>query len=174
MWGTLITPVEQLLNKLFGVISPKLHQAVAEAMVKVAWDQPPPGSNLWSQDNIVEVARAWPGAMPGISVISNRASICHVDGKGQKEWYDLLVTAGTYTGCWFRFPDLDIRLKYLPGTAIALNGRILRHEVIEWKGGDRVCYAHWVRPELLHALSVDCPSWVTQDELITQLTLHTS
>ena len=97
-----------------------------------------------------------------------------MDGKGQKEWYDLLVTAGTYTGCWFHFPDLDIRLKDLPGTAIALNGRILRHEVIEWKGGDRVCYAHWARPELLHALSVDCLSWVTQDELRTQLTLHPS
>ena len=118
----LITLVKRLLNNLFGVISPKLHQAVVQAMRKVWRDHPPAGSNTWSQDNIAKVARAWPGAMPGISVISNRASICHMDGKGQKEWYDLLVTAGTYTECWFRFPDLDLHLKYLPGTAIALNG----------------------------------------------------
>ena len=143
-------------------------------MLKVGWGQPPPGSEPWPQEKIAEVARGWPGAMPGISVISNRGSVCHVDGKGKKEWYDLLVTAGTYTGCWFRFPDLGLSLKYLPGTAIALNGRILRHEVIEWKGGDRVCYAHWAKPEVLHALSVDFPSWVTQDELSELLTSHPS
>ena len=49
---------------------------------------------------------------------------------------------------------------------MALNGWILRHEVVEWDEGDRVCYAHWVRPTLLNALSVDFPSWVTQSEYI--------
>jgi hypothetical protein len=112
----------------------------------------------------MEIARCWPGATPGISVISNRASISHVDVNGHKEWYDLLVTAGTHTECWFRVTDLDLCLKYLPRTAIAFNGRILKHEVIEWEGGDRVCYAHWVRHTLLHALSINFPSWVTQSE----------
>jgi hypothetical protein len=161
-----IAPVEQLLDKLFGAISPKLHQAVSEAMRKVRWGQLQTGSGSWAGDKIMEVARCWPGAMPGISVVSNRASICHVDVNGHKEWYDLLVTAGAYTDCWFRLPDLGLRLKYLPGTAIALNGRILRHEVVKWEGGDRVCYAHWVRQSLLRALSIHFPSWVTQSEFI--------
>lgn len=139
-------------------------------MLKVGWGQPLPGSTPWPGERIAEVARVWPGAMPGISVISNRGSVCHVDGKGQKEWYDLLAAAGTYTKCWFRFPDLGLRLKYLPRTVIALTGRILRHEVIEWKGGDRVCYAHWAKPEVLRALSIDFPSWVTQGELCRLLT----
>jgi len=167
-----IKPAEQLIDKLFSTISPRLHQAVSEAMETVRWGQLQVGSKSWTEHNISEVARAWPGATPGISVISNRASICHLDVNGHKEWYDILVSAGTYKRCWFRLPDLDLRLKYLPGTVVALNGRILRHEVVEWEGGDRVCYAHWVRPTLLHALSLPLPSWVSQLEYIEQLTLQ--
>lgn len=165
-WLEQITPVQQLLNKLFGTVSPKLHQAVSEAMRKVGWEELPIGSKAWSQTAISEAARCWPSAMPGISVISNRASICHLDINGHKEWYDFLVAAGSYKECWFRFPDLDLQLEYLPGTVVALNGRILRHEVVDWVGGDRVCYAHWIRPTLLHALSLNFPSWVTQSEYI--------
>ena len=149
---------------MFTTISPRLLQAVSEVMDKVIWDQLQFGSKAWDQEQIVEAARSWPGSLPGISVISNRASICHLDVNGHKEWYDFLVAAGTYKSCWFRLPDLELQLEYLPGTVVALNGRILRHEVVEWEGGDRVCYAHWVRPTLLRAVSVDLPSWVTQSE----------
>ena len=135
-------------------------------MQKVGWDQLQIGSKTWAQSEIAEVARCWPGAMPGISVISNHASICHLDINGHNEWYDILATAGTYKGCWFCLPDLDLQLEYLPGTVVALNGCILRREVVEWDGEDRVCYAHWVRPTLLHALSVNFPSWVTQSDYI--------
>lgn len=170
LWMEKIRPAEQLLDKLFSTISPKLHQAVSEAMQKVGYGQLQFGSKSWSDHEISEAARCWPGITPGISVISNRASICHVDVNGHKEWYDLLVSAGTYKSCWFRLPDLELCLKYLPGTVVALNGRILRHEVVEWEGGDRVCYAHWVRPTLLRALSISFPSWVSQLEYIEQLT----
>ena len=166
MWMKQIAPVQQLLDELFGAISPKLHQAVSEAMAKVRWGKLEIGSKAWTGSKIAKVARSWPGAMPGISVISNRASICHLDVGGHKEWYDFLVAAGTYKGCRFRLPELNLELEYLPGTAVALNGRILRHEVVCWDGGDRVCYAHWVRPGLLRALSVNFPSWVTQSEYI--------
>lgn len=161
-----IAPVEALLDKLFRAISPKLHQAASEAIQKVGLGQLKIGSRSWTEDKISETARCWPGATPGISVISNRASICHVDINGYKEWYDFLVAAGTYNKCWFRLPDLELCLKYLPGTVVALNGRFLRHEVVEWEGGDRVCYAHWVRPTLLRALSINIPSWVSQSEYI--------
>ena len=159
-------PVEQLLNKLFGTISPKLHQAASDAIHTGGWQPLPSGTKSWGQDEIARAARCWPSTFPGISVISNRASVCHLDVNGHKEWYDFLVAAGTYKECWFRLPDLDLRLEYLPGTVVALNGRILRHEVVEWDGGDRVCYAHWVKPTLLRALSIDFPSWVTQSEFI--------
>ena len=165
-WMKTIAPVEQLLAKVFSMVSPKLHQAVVEVMLKVRWDDLQIGSQAWARDQIVETAWKWPGATPGISVISNHATMCHMDIKGHKEWYDLLVAAGTYEECWFHLPDLDLDLKYLPGTIVAFNGRFLRHEVVEWKGGDRVCYAHWVRPTLLRALSIDLPPWVTQSEYL--------
>ena len=163
-WMVKIAPIEQLLDKLIGAISPQLHQAASEAMLKVGCGGLGIGSKTWGEDKIAEVARSWPVAVSGISVISNRASVCHMDLNGHKEWYDFLLTAGTYNECWFRLPDLDLKLKYLPGTVVALNGRILKHEVVEWKGGDRVCYAHWIRPTILKALSVEAPSWVTQSE----------
>jgi hypothetical protein len=165
-WMEKIAPVEQLLDKLFCAVSPQLHQAASEAIARVRWDKLHIGSNTWVQSEIAEVARCWPSVVSGISVIANRASVCHTDINGHKEWYDFLLTAGTYKECWFRLPDLGLQLEYLPGTVVALNGRILRHEVVEWKGGDRVCYAHWVRPTVLSALSAKVPSWVTQSEYI--------
>lgn len=164
----IIAPVEQLLDKLFSAISPDLHQIASRARDKVSQDTSLPiGSKKWGQNKIAEVAQAWPTAASGVSVIANRASVCHTDNKGCKEWYDILLTAGTYKECWFRLPDLDLQLKYLPGTVVALNGRILKHEVVEWKGGDRVCYAHWFRHTVLRTLFTEeelpsLPSWVTQ------------
>jgi len=136
-------------------------------MEKVRWDADLAiGSESWEHSRMQEVARTWPTAVSGVSVIANRASVCHTDNKGSKHWYDMLLTAGTYKECWFRLPDLDLRLEYLPGTVVALTGRILRHEVVEWKGGDRVCYAHWIRPSVLQALfpKENLPLWVTQSE----------
>ena len=164
-----IRPVEQLLDKLFASVSPELHRAVSKAMLRVGWDKLPIGSRSWAENRIVEMARTWPGATPSITVISNRATMCHLDVKGHKAWYDLLVAAGTYTACQFRVVDLNLEIKYLPRTVIALNGGLFRHEVIEWEGGNRVCYAHWVRPTLLRALSVPLPSWVTQKEFLSTL-----
>ena len=166
-WLQKIKPVEELLDKLFSAISPKLHSTASTVMGRVRSGGLPIGSKGWPQDDIVRIA----GAASGVSVIANRASVCHVDTKGSKEWYDFLLTAGTYNKCWFRLPDLQLQLEYLPGTVVALNGRILRHEVLEWKGGDRVCYAHWTRPNVLEALSTgperdseSWPSWVAQSD----------
>jgi len=167
-WLTEIKPVEQLLDKLFSLISPDLHKAASKALDKVIWDADLPiGSKTWRQEQMVDMARTWPTAASGVSVIANRASPCHTDNKGQKDWYDMLLTAGRYKKCWFRLPDLDLRLKYLPGTVVALNGRILKHEVLKWKGGDRVCYAHWFRHAEIRSLLTEeewpsLPSWVTQ------------
>lgn len=161
-----IAPVEQLLDKLISAISPRLHGAASKAMDEVRWGQPSEGSTTWGQSEISEVARCWPSVVSGISVISNRASLCHTDINGLKEWYDFLLTAGTYNECVFRLPDLELELEYLPRTMVALNGRVFRHEVVGWSGGERVCYAHWVRPTVLKALSIDIPSWVTQSEYI--------
>ena len=169
----MIKPVEELLDELFSAISPKLHTTASTVMGRIRLGGLPIGSKGWSQEQIVQIAGAWPTAASGVSVIANRASVCHVDAKGSKEWYDFLLTAGTYKEYWFRLPDLQLRLKYLPGTVVALNGRILRHKVLEWKGGDRVCYAHWTRPNVLEALSTGLerdselwPSWVTHSDYI--------
>jgi len=51
----------------------------------------------------VETAWKWPGATPGISVISNRATVCHMDIKGHKE---MVFAAGTYEECWFHCTNL--------------------------------------------------------------------
>jgi len=171
-WLKEITLVEQLLDKLFSLISPDLHQAASQALDKVTWDANLPlGSNCWPQSKMVKMAQTWPTAATGVSVIANRASVCHTDNKGQKDWYDILLTAGRYEECWFCLPDLDLRLEYLPGTVVALNGRILKHKVVKWEGGDRVCYAHWFRRAVIRNLLTEeelpsLPSWVTQSRYI--------
>ena len=148
-WMKEIQPVEQLLNGLFASVSPELHHAISKAMLRVGWDEPPIGSPSWAKNRIVEMAQSWLGATPAITVISNRVTMYHLDVKGHKAWYDLLVAAGMYTACQFHVVDLNLEIKYLPRTVIVLNGGLFRHEVIKWEGGDRVCYVYWVRLTLL-------------------------
>ena len=136
------------MDGVISLISPELHTAGWDAISKLRLDP-----------HTAKMATAWTSPYTGISVISNRATLSHVDGKGHKRWYDILLGFGTYTSASLRLPDISAELDYLPGTVIAINGKFLRHEVTSWIGGDRICYAHFMRKEVLDRLGVSIPSW---------------
>ena len=52
------------------------------------------------------------------------------------------------------------RLEYKPGMVTAVTGKVLRHVVYNWKGGERICIAHFTRDLIHDRLNLPRPNWV--------------
>ena len=112
----------------------------------------------------MDIACAWQSVYNGMSVISNRETPFHRDTKGRKEWYDTLLSySQSSTRPQLLIKDVGLELKYSSGTVVALCGSILEHGVSAWGGGDRVCYAHFLRESVRECLDVSPASWVHQN-----------
>lgn len=118
---------------------------------------------LRAMETTTEIASEWQSVYTGIQIISNRITPAHRDSKGRAEWFDLLAS---YTGGGSKphllVHDLGLDLEYSSGTVVGLCGTIFGHEVRAWGGGDRVCYAHFMRESVRERLEVSPAGWVNQ------------
>jgi hypothetical protein len=148
-----IAHIESFLNRTFFMVHPSLAQHG-----KVALDR------LRQAPMTSDIADSWTSYFTGIAVIINRKTLAHRDGNGLPPWYDLLLGIGDYHSCTLDMPDLGLQLDYGPGTGIFLCGNTIRHAVTDWSGGDRVCYAHFMRKKVLQRLDVGMAGWSTQQD----------
>jgi|SRR5215510_5564535 len=147
-WLTEICAVEEELNMLLSLIGAELYAAGSKAM-----------NELTSDPAAHPHVRAWPSVFSGISVISNRKTLAHRDQGGWPQCYDLLLAAGNYSNALFSVPDVGAEFQYNPGTVVAICGKVLRHAVYDWSGGERLCYAHFMRNNVHNRLQVKQTSW---------------
>ena len=155
------------INAVMSIISPQLFKGALQGITNVQEDP----FEYFKEDINPESLRnsqAWSSIFTGISVITNRKTPSHRDGKGHVEWYDLLYSGGYHTKAKFRIPEFETSFAYQPGTVIALAGRVFRHEVMKWEGKDRLCIAHYMRHEVLERLQqqVRDGKWVTIDRYL--------
>jgi hypothetical protein len=148
-----IHDAEAVINCISVLISPQLHDIGMSAISKVKDGQ---CLSNWN-DNV----KLWPCMFTGIEVIVNRVTSVHRDGQAAPPMYDLLVSAGTHTEAWLDLPDIRSRVLYDPCTVVALSGKVLRHGVKDWKGGERICFAHFIRDNVHNRLQLPRPDWVT-------------
>jgi hypothetical protein len=103
--------------------------------------------------------KKWPSQTTAIGVIVNRKTPLHRDKGGNPSMYDILVAAGTYKSCLMELPDIGAMLQYNPGTVIAICGKVLRHGVRSWEGGERICYPFYCRDNVHHRLNLPRTDW---------------
>jgi hypothetical protein len=148
-WIAAITDTESDIDHIFSLIAPKLHRDGIRSLECSKVNFPDhPG------------VHSWPSSFSGIGIIVNRKTPLHRDPSGRMEWYDILLAAGTYTTATLDVADLGARFKYTPGTVVALCGRVFRHGVMSWEGGERICYAHYMRNNVLNRQEIQNSSWV--------------
>jgi Oxygenase domain of the 2OGFeDO superfamily len=97
------------------------------------------------------------------SVIVNRMTPPHRDGGGWKACFDFLVAAGTYETAYLELADIGAKIQYNPGTVVAITGKNFRHAVKKWEGGERICYAHYMRNNIHNRLCVEQSGWVKEE-----------
>ncbi len=89
----------------------------------------------------------------------------HRDRGGAPYDYDILASAGTHKRATVEIRDAGAAFAYQPGVALVFCGKILQHSVPPWeKGGDRVCYAHFMRDNVLRRFSSTLRTWVSLED----------
>ena len=99
-----------------------------------------------------ESLEAWPVAVNGMTLVANRKTPSHRDPNALPSQHDFLFSAGEHIRATFKVIDIGATFTYKPGTVIALCGKGLRHQVMNYRGNDRMCIAHYVRPTVLRKL----------------------
>jgi hypothetical protein len=79
----------------------------------------------------------------GHQILLNIRSGEHVDRHDPKRSFAGLTAFGGHKGGYLVFPELGIRVRLEPRDGVFLRGRMLRHFVQDWEGGQRICIAHF-------------------------------
>ena len=106
----------------------------------------------------------WHSSWSGSSIIVNRKTPFHRDPGAAPSEYDLLFSGGTHTKCSFEVRELGLKLPYLPGSVVALTGKVLRHGVDSWEGGERICHARFVKDSIRDRMGQPRPDWVCHED----------
>jgi hypothetical protein len=80
--------------------------------------------------------------------------------------YDVLISGGTHQQCILDIHDLGSRLSYPPGTSVGIIGKVLRHNVQTWDGGERICQALFMKDAVHDRLEQSRSEWVCHNDYI--------
>ncbi len=149
-WLDAISESNAILSAILAVIHPQLYDAGWET-TKHLRDTPEIGP--------LDVLSWWVSVFSGVSIISNRTTPPHRDGSSRFNWYDMLVTLGSYQNCNLELPGLGISLEYSPGMVVGISGSMLEHAVPSVEG-DRVCYAYFMRNNVHEWVNVPASDWM--------------
>jgi hypothetical protein len=79
--------------------------------------------------DILEVLPTWPSVYSIASVMVNWVSPFHLDIQGRPQWLDLLVSVGDHEELDMVLPTIGLRLRYNPGSVLAMSGQLIKHGV---------------------------------------------
>lgn len=139
---------------ILGAVLSVIHPKAAERGIAIM-----KGIRSGSIENIAtktlgDVRSIWPCPFTAFSVISNRETELHRDGKGFSPFYDIITTIGDYTDGRLEIPGIGLRFRYDPGTIVGLCGKVLSHGVGEVEG-DRICVVQYFHRKVLDLMRQD-------------------
>jgi len=151
-WLGAISESNAILSAILAVIHPNLYEAGWQT-TKCLRDTPEIG--------LPHVLSQWASVFSGVAVISNCITPLHRDDGSRCNWYDILATLGSYRDCNLELPGLGIALEYGPGTVVGISGKVVEHAVPSF-GGDRVCYAYFIRNNVHKWAKVPGSDWMNK------------
>ena len=121
-----------------------------------------------------EILGTWASGFTGLSVISQRETPFHRDGRSPNTMFDVLATFGKTVDPDIRaeLPGIGIRFHYNPGTLLLVLSEPIRHGVSVSKE-ERWCFAFFVRERILHQLgSQEEDAWMGDELFFAWLELE--
>lgn len=131
--------LSKLINEAIQVVDPQFFTVLTE-LYKVAIAKHPSLAAWASVDSLL---------LEGRELLFNRRSGRHRDSQDPLLAYAGLYAAGNFTtgGCLY-FPQLNLRVRLLPGDFVLIRGRVLEHEIEAWEGGQRISIPHFTHTSL--------------------------
>lgn len=133
-----MSDLDTYANIIISLVDPDLYELARTALVELRKGN---HSQVW--------CHKWTSVFTAVCVVANRVTPPHKDTKGAFRLLDTLINTGTSTKTFVCLRELKARFAYNPGTAILFAGRLFVHEVPPWTTGERVCYAYFMREEVL-------------------------
>lgn len=137
-WLSRTKKLHLYVNLVLSLIDPKMYDVAQGALTEIR-----------KSKQCATWANEWSSVFTAICVVANRVTPPHRDKQGTARFYDILACLGTCKGARIRLDDIGADLVYDPGTLIAFAGKAFTHEVPSWDGGERICYAYFLREEVL-------------------------
>lgn len=132
--------LSERVNEAVRLIDPKFHQHLS-TLRSVSEQRHPGLKSLNAIDPLLYEGR---------ELLYNRRSQIHNDKQDPRLAYAGLFAAGTFTsGGYLVLPHLGpLRIRFLPGDFNLVRGRILKHMIEEWNGGQRIGIPHFTHTSL--------------------------
>ncbi|KAK7447763.1 hypothetical protein VKT23_014021 [Stygiomarasmius scandens] len=140
-WLKRISKMQLTMSLVLSFIHPELYTAGKKVLDYCCDPVRSPDTCRW--------AEIWNSIFTALCVISGRRAVPHVDTHGSTRYLDGLVSLGTARDAKMVFRELNTEFAYGPGSALFFSGKGWTHEVPAWTQGERVCYANYMRPEML-------------------------
>ena len=112
-----------------------------------------------------DIAQLWQSVYTGISIICNCLTPLHRDSKGRPEWFNVLVNYSEIGSCpQLLIDNIGLNLQYSSGMGVGFCGSVFKHGVELWGGGNRICYARFMRESVRECLDVPPAKWVYREK----------
>ncbi|KAG8734047.1 hypothetical protein FRC12_018669 [Ceratobasidium sp. 428] len=97
----------------------------------------------------------WNSLYTGRAIIVNREAAEHLDRKGVRRAWDIILVAGDYTGgdLWIR--NMKLFCPLLPGDLVAFDGTCHRHQVMPYTGSLRISHVYYIHQSVFDELGID-------------------
>jgi hypothetical protein len=148
--------ISAIVGGILAIIHPELYSAGVEAL-RALKAHP---RTITKGERLPAVLKVWSSPFTAITAISNRDTPYHRDNGSGHPWFDILLAVGDYQNGCLELPGLGMRLKYDPGTAVALTGQVLQHGAS--CPGDRACIAYHMKSNVVEELGLSSPSWAKE------------
>lgn len=135
--------LEAFLEEVTGFVHPSLKDAGEQAVARLSKNG----------------AEKWPTSFTGFEIIVNRITPWHQDSGSSSQSFDLLLSLGSDHRARLEVSEIQASFGYQAGTAIYLPGRILRHAVHSWEGGERIALGHFTKDGVHDHLCISQPKF---------------
>lgn len=143
-----LNELEAFTNILVFLCHPSQFHAMQKTKVAVKQHAP---------QNCQDLLASWTSLFTGFSIVINRLTLDHRDSSGPMFGMDFLQVLGKGRNAKLELPGLGVSMAYGPRCGVLLAGKLLRHKVGNWTGGDRICIARWFREGVLQAMGIEQP-----------------
>jgi hypothetical protein len=149
--------IAAIMSAVLSVVQPDLYALNRECLLRLS-----------QREGLLEFIVPWGFTFNAISVISNRSSPAHRDGRsGGPQYSDVLVSLGGDDGTVLELYSLGIRCRYPSGSMAIFSGHTILHGVSN-SVTERVCIAGYSRPALLRSTKLGAPNWATLNTLVNE------